>query len=79
MTKLACYLDAEGINQKDFAALLGVAQGTVSRIASGAKRPGLALAVKIESLTEGKVPVASWVELPVAPDGSDAEDQRGAA
>jgi transcriptional regulator with XRE-family HTH domain len=62
MTKLATYLAAEGISQRQFAGRLSIDQSVVSRIASGAIKPSLQTAIAIEAATGGAVPVGSWVE-----------------
>lgn len=76
MTRLARYLQEQSIPQKDFADMLGVSQGMVSRMASGSKRPSLFLAVKIERATGGNVPVESWVNRAFDNEGTS---KRGAA
>lgn len=61
MTQLRAYLSEHGIRQEDFAAQLGTSQSTVSKVVAGRLTPTLRLAVKIEQLTCGLVPVKSWV------------------
>lgn len=41
--------------------VLGVSEATVSRILSRKQRPGHALAVRLDLLTEGAVPADDWV------------------
>jgi DNA-binding XRE family transcriptional regulator len=60
MNALKKHLRDEKIKQADFAADLDVKQGTVSKIASGVIVPSLPLALKIERITRGAVPVSSW-------------------
>ncbi|MTH79396.1 helix-turn-helix domain-containing protein [Paracoccus aestuariivivens] len=55
-----------GLKRAVFADQLGIGRGYLSGLESGKKRPSLELAVRIERLTGGAVPVASWV------DGSEA-------
>lgn len=71
MATLSEYLIEAGITQGRFAETVDVTQATISRLATGASRPGLPLAVKIEEATGGRVPAASWV--------SDADKLPGAA
>lgn len=61
MTKLQEYLTRNDIRQSAFAVAVGASQATISKLASGSMRPGLDLAIAIERLTDGAVPVASWV------------------
>ena len=61
MTELGHFLRGRGISQKDFSAQLGVDQSVMSRFVNGQARPGLDLAVKIERVTGGAVPVETWV------------------
>lgn len=64
MSKLREHLEGNGIRQADFAARIGVTQGMVSRLVSGALLPSLELAVKIERDTGGAVPASSWIAQP---------------
>ena len=61
MMTLTQYLKAEKITQAQFARRLSASQGTVSKLCTG-RRPSWDLAVKIEQLTHGKVPVAVWAQ-----------------
>lgn len=49
-----------GISSKELAAELGCSSTQVSDYRRGAAKPGRALAVRLERVTEGRVPVASW-------------------
>lgn len=62
MGQLSTYLRKNRIRQGEFADLVGVTQGLVSRLANGTSKPGLDLAVRIDKATRGAVPVHSWVE-----------------
>lgn len=64
MSNLDAYLTENGIRQADFAATLGVAQATVSRLAKNAMRPSLELAVAIERATGGMIAATSWIPEP---------------
>jgi plasmid maintenance system antidote protein VapI len=61
MNALARYLRDNRIRQVDFAHRLGVTQSTVSKLC----RPGVSIRsdtmLRIESLTGGAVPAASWI------------------
>jgi len=62
------YFIASGIKQSDLADRLGISQAFLSQLLNGRRTPSLELAVRIERLTGGAVPAASWV----APDGEAA-------
>jgi transcriptional regulator with XRE-family HTH domain len=62
--KLETYLTTKKIRHADFAKELGVTQVTVSRYANGARKPSLAMALKIEDLTKKKVRVSDWFDIP---------------
>lgn len=61
MMTLTQFLIEKCISQQQFAARVGVRQGTISRLTCGAIRPSLQLAAKIERETGGLVPAVSWV------------------
>lgn len=61
MANLSKYLSETGTSQSDFAALIGVDKGTVSRIVSGKLTPRLYLAARIEEATGGAVKAVSLV------------------
>lgn len=48
-------------DQRTLAGLLGISDGYLSQILSGARRPKLELLIRIEELTG--VPVSSWVDI----------------
>lgn len=64
MMNLHTYLQERGISQRDFARLIGVDPGIVSRLSRGLMRPSLELAAKIETATRGKIKAVSWVSAP---------------
>jgi transcriptional regulator with XRE-family HTH domain len=74
MTLLSKYLKEHRIAQADFATSVGVTQSVVSRMASGATKPGLDLAVRIERATLGLVPAACWVDAKPKVTPEPAED-----
>lgn len=63
MSHLSEYLKQNGISQRSFAATVGVDQSVISRLCAdkGDAKPSLALAVRIEHETKGKVPATAWV------------------
>ena len=67
MKTLQTYLRTSKTSQTQFASRLSehhdihVSQGYISEIASGVKRPSLALAVAIENATKGAVKPASFI------------------
>ena len=50
------YLDEQRITYREFAEKLGIHVQTVQNIAYGKRRPSLELAVKIEEITNGRIP-----------------------
>jgi len=58
--KMRMFLKAHGLTQREAAAKLDISRPHLAQIVSGAKRPGLDLALRIERLTDGAVPVSSW-------------------
>jgi transcriptional regulator with XRE-family HTH domain len=57
-------LDEEGITRADVAERLGISRPHVDFICRGDRRPSLELALKIEALTDGAVPVSLWTKVP---------------
>jgi transcriptional regulator with XRE-family HTH domain len=57
---LKTYLAQAGETQTSFAERVGTTVATVSRIVSGALRPALDLAHRIERETGGQVPTETW-------------------
>lgn len=60
MNELKTYLLAIGGRQQDLADLIGISRPYLSGLLSGKKRPSLDLALRIEDVTRGAVPAASW-------------------
>ena len=56
------FLIENKLTQREAAAILGISRPHLSQVVSGSKRPSLDLAVRIERLTDGAVPVSSWVD-----------------
>ena len=62
--KLGTWVRDQGWNRQQLADKLGISLATASRLCSGLRRPGLELAIQIEALTRGAVPVTYWTEVP---------------
>jgi transcriptional regulator with XRE-family HTH domain len=56
----AAFID--GANQAEIARLTGVSRETIRKLADGSVGPGIELALKVEAVSYGKVPIASWVQ-----------------
>ena len=48
-------------SRRALAGRLGISRSHLSEIVTGAKRPSLELATRIERLTDGAVPVNQWI------------------
>ncbi len=48
--------------QRELAEAFGISRPHLSLLLAGKKRPSLELAVRIEQMTDGAVPVTSWVD-----------------
>lgn len=57
---LATHRRDHNLSQRDFAQLVRVDQSVISRIEKGVIRPSLDLALRIDEVTNGAVPVAVW-------------------
>jgi len=60
-SKLAAYLQSEGLSQTALAASLDISNGHLSDLLSGRSMPSLALAVRIENLTG--IPARDFAEV----------------
>jgi transcriptional regulator with XRE-family HTH domain len=63
-SKLGVWIDERGWTRQQLADKLGIELGSAARLCSGGRRPSLEVALKIEALTEGAVPVSYWIEIP---------------
>ena len=61
---LGVWVEAHGWTRQQLADELGIVRGSVDRLCNGLRRPSLDLALKIEALTEGEVPVSYWAKVP---------------
>ena len=62
MEKLTDYISMSGETRAKFAQECGISAPYLSQIISGIKRPSLGVALKIERITNGAVPVSVWAE-----------------
>jgi len=62
MEKLTDYISKSGETRAKFAQECGISAPYLSQIISGIKRPSLGVALKIERITNGAVPVSVWAE-----------------
>lgn len=73
MNTLSEYLKVNRITQAQFAAKVGVSQGSISRICRGTSGLSFRLAMKIDRATSGEVPVSSWADAPSAAPTPDTQ------
>jgi len=62
MEKLTTHIAQTGATRAKFAEECGISAPYLSQIISGIKRPSLGVALKIERITNGAVPVSVWAE-----------------
>lgn len=62
--KLGVWVDEHGWTRQQLADELGITLASAARFCSDARRPSLEMAVKIEDLTQGAVPVRYWIQIP---------------
>ena len=58
--RLSRYLVRRKLSYAAFARLVGADRARIQRCATGARSPGLALALAIHRVTGGAVPASSW-------------------
>lgn len=75
MMTLGKYLTETQTRQSDFAASIGVAQATVSRLVGGSMTPSLELATKIKRVTQGLVDYDAWVTCEPNPNKETSHDK----
>lgn len=61
---LGKYLKRTGLSRRQFARVSGLEFSYISRLATGARTPGMDAAVKIQKATGGKVPLKAWRRFP---------------
>ena len=64
MTPIQRFMSDHDGPQRTLAAALGISRPYLSLLVAGKKRPSLELAVRIERLSQGNVPVTSWTDTP---------------
>ena len=60
MEKLKQYLAQTETTQASLADLIGVSRSHMNELVSGAKKPSLNVAIKIENATCGKIAASEW-------------------
>lgn len=60
MEKLKSYMKEAGLSQADISRSLNISRSMVCYILAGERTPGLKLALHIERMTGGAVPVSVW-------------------
>ncbi|GMV16639.1 MAG: hypothetical protein AMXMBFR56_48630 [Polyangiaceae bacterium] len=68
-TKFSRWIDSSGMTRDEVAAALDINRTHLDKVCRGARRPGLALALGIEKLTQGAIPAAEWLNVPIERDG----------
>lgn len=68
-TKFSRWIDASEMTRDDVAVALGINRTHLDKVCRGARRPGLALALGIEKLTQGAIPAADWLNVRIERDG----------
>lgn len=63
-SKLGVWIDERGWTRQQLAHELGIVLSTAARLCNGERRPSLELALQIEKLTEGAIPVSYWTQIP---------------
>jgi hypothetical protein len=67
-TNLSRWIDASGMTRDEAAEKLAVNRTHLDILCRGDGRPGLALALAIEKLTDGAIPAADWVQVRIRKD-----------
>ena len=71
MSQFATYVKAVATSRSDLAKEMGISRPYLSLILTGRRRPSLELAIRIERLTDGAVPVSSWIANEPNPETED--------
>lgn len=69
-------IKAMGLKRSEFAELLGIGRAYLSSLETGKKRPSLELAVRIDRITNGLVPVASWISSQATPNHNESSNEQ---
>lgn len=62
MTTLAEHIKAAGLTRSKFAEMVGISAPYLSQIIAEERTPSIQVALRIASLTDGKIPVESWLD-----------------
>ncbi|MBK7583137.1 MAG: hypothetical protein IPI67_23430 [Myxococcales bacterium] len=57
------------MTRDDVAVALGINRTHLDKVCRGARRPGLALALGIEKLTQSAIPAGEWLKVRIERDG----------
>lgn len=63
-SKLAVWVEEHSWTRQQLAEELGIVRSSVDRLCGGSRRPSLELALQIEALTKGAIPVSYWAAIP---------------
>lgn len=63
MTRLAAYIERQGIRPGEFASRAGLHPSSVSLWMHAKRRPGLDHAMAIEKATNGEIPASYWLTI----------------
>ena len=66
-TKFSRWIDASRMTRDEVAVALDVNRTHLDKVCRGGCRPGLALALQIEKLTQGAIPAAEWLNVRIEP------------
>jgi len=61
MHKLEYYLKEKNLTKTEFAERVGIHLSYITHLVKGRRVPSLSVALKIQDLTDGEVPVTTWV------------------
>lgn len=69
-TALRVWQETRRISNKELGAMVGASPTAVARWRSALSRPSLEAAVRLERLTEGRIPVEAWAEDALLDEGA---------
>lgn len=62
-TPLAAWLNANGMTMREFGRRIGIPHSKLSGIVDGKAMPSLIVSYEVERLTQGEVPMESWLGM----------------
>lgn len=65
-TPLAVWLNANGMTMREFGRRIGIPHSKLSGIIDGRAMPSILVAYEMERLTQGEVPIESWLGITFA-------------